>query len=198
MTYTKLHTPALVLSAHNVGESSRMYTLFTPQMGVVFAKSQGVRELKSRHRYALQVLSLADVSLVRGKYGWKITNTTPQLSFHSAFVYEPQKKGVTIRVSRLLTRLVQGEAHDEELFAIMREGFRFLMEQELSRKQITHLEVLIVLRLLHTLGYLKQENQFDTVLDKPAVFSRELLETTGVFHTKAITTINAALKASQL
>jgi len=198
MSYTKLHTPALVLSGHNVGESSRLYSLFTKEFGMVHAKAQGVREIKSRHRFALQTLSMADVSLVKGKYGWRITNTMPQSSLYTAFTDDFHKRKIVLRVAQLLKRLVQGEQPDEVLYATVSNAVHFLQNETLEREAITHLEILIVLRMLHILGYLKQEDTFDPLLTNLESFSHTDLEYLRTIRPKAILTINTAIKATQL
>ena len=198
MSYTKLHTPALVLSAHNVGETSRTFALFTPLVGTIYAKAQGVRELKSRHRFALQTFSCADVSLVSGKGGWRITNATPTYSLYSEFARDPHKKRIAIRIVQLLRRLITGEQTDEQLFMLVTESFDFLKRQELTSQEIRALEVLIVLRILHLLGYVKEEEIFESFLQDLTTLSKELLNTFFPFRIKAIRAINVSLKASQL
>ncbi|QQR82105.1 recombination protein O N-terminal domain-containing protein [Candidatus Campbellbacteria bacterium] len=88
--YSKHHTKAIVLGAYNVGEASRTYRLFTADMGVVFARCQSSREGRSRHRYGLQFSSVSDVSLVRSRDGWRITNVTPVSSIF--FEHEDRQK----------------------------------------------------------------------------------------------------------
>jgi hypothetical protein len=75
--YHKHTTFAFVLNVSPSGEKNHFITLFTRGFGMVRAKAQSVRVADSKLRYALQEFSYIEVSLVKGKEIWRITNALP-------------------------------------------------------------------------------------------------------------------------
>ena len=65
--YRIYETEAVILSSTSISEVSRVYTLLTRDFGIILARAEGVRKSSSKFRYVLQNLSLASLSLVRGK-----------------------------------------------------------------------------------------------------------------------------------
>ena len=61
------HTEAFVLGSRNVGEANKMLSLYTRELGLVYAHAQGIRLGKSKLRFGLQDFSHATVDLVQGK-----------------------------------------------------------------------------------------------------------------------------------
>ena len=74
--YQKYNTEALILGSWESGESDRVFALFTRDFGLVRARATAVRAERSKMRYALQSYAHANVSLVRGKRGWRLAGAT--------------------------------------------------------------------------------------------------------------------------
>ena len=70
-------THALVVGMLPVGEKHYFVNLFTKDFGMIRAKAQSVRVNVSKLRFALQEYSFVNISLVRGKDTWRITNAEP-------------------------------------------------------------------------------------------------------------------------
>lgn len=195
--YSKHHTKAIVLGAYNVGEASRTYRLFTADMGVVFARCQSSREGRSRHRYGLQFSSVSDVSLVRSRDGWRITNVTPVSSIF--FEHEDrQKRMLAIRVLHLVRRLIVDEEQGSVLFDLVWDGLSALAGPEVTQDNIASFEVLLVLRILHELGYVQGDSAYTQHLSPPYHFSSEHISLFAPTHRRALIEINRALEASHL
>src|SRR3989344_2888382 len=113
MTHEIKTTEALVLATREVGDGTQILTLLTTDLGLIFARAQGLRELKSKLRYGLQLFSLANVSLVRGQETWRVTNSEP---CESLAPEDSTKLILITRVASLLNRLVRGEEAHPELF----------------------------------------------------------------------------------
>lgn len=60
-------TEAVVLRRHDLGETDRILTLFTPDHGKVRAVAKGVRRIKSRLAGHVELFSRVDVLLARGR-----------------------------------------------------------------------------------------------------------------------------------
>src|SRR5581483_3017973 len=121
--YQKYHTEALVLGSRESGESDKVFSLFTKDFGLVWARASAVRTEKSKMRYALQNFSSANVSLVKGKKGWRVTGATALRNgggdMHSISAFA--------RTAELVLRLVHGEEQHEYLFAALAEAHGALM-----------------------------------------------------------------------
>ncbi len=135
-----LHTtPAYVLQSYPHGESSRVYKLFTRELGLLYGHGQGVRELKNRNRYALATYRLTEVTLVRGREVWRLTGARGA-GAHASLP--------TRRVLDLVGKLVPLGDPVPTLFDLVRAGVERSVPYEGSV-----LERLLVLRILDTLGY---------------------------------------------
>jgi len=65
-------TSALVIGERTSGEASKVFTLFTRELGLVYAYARSVREVRSKLRYNLPLYSFTLVSLVAGREYWRI------------------------------------------------------------------------------------------------------------------------------
>lgn len=195
--YSKHHTKAIVLGAYNVGEASRTYRLFTSDMGVVFARCQSSREVRSRHRYGLQFSSVSDISLVRSRDGWRITNVTPISSIVTSHK-DAQKRMLAVRVLHLIRRLVVDEEQGSTVFDLVWNGLSALEENDIPSEHIHSFEILFVLRILHELGYVQSDPVYMEYVARPYYFSAEHISSFVPIHRKALVEINRALEASHL
>lgn len=194
MKYNVHTTKAFVLSVRNIGEANRLYLLLTQDVGTVLATAQSVRLERSKLRYALQTYSLTEVSLVRGKGGWRITNA---YAINNLFftIQEKQKRDVLLKVTRLLKRLLAGESPDPNLFSIIERGFNILSEITLQKVEV--FELVFVSKILLALGYGTESETF-------AYFSQKKLEEVGNLaldekeRRSIIKEINTAIVASGL
>lgn len=198
MSYTKVHTPGIVLSAHNVGEADRLFGVFTRELGLLYAHGRGVRNLSSLQRYALQPLSVVDLSVVRSRGGWRITNVTPCDSLLALCGDERGRRQFVVRILSLLKRLVTGEEMNTDLFAVVSRAFEFLFTETLSADELQSLETVTVLRTLYLLGYLKKTTTFPDTLIVSTDFSKQVLVEMRGKQREAIAEINRALHESQL
>ena len=189
--YQKYQSESLVLSARERGENDRLYALYTRDFGLVRARATAVRKESSRMRYALQTLSYSNVSLVRGKRGWRLAGATAIEGAHGS------QKGVAAlaRIAQLVTRLVHGEEKNEYLFSALAEAHDALMRSSAEGVQI--IELVCVARILFALGYLSAE-AFQSALFTHTAYGDEQLREAEVLHDKLLSSINKAIAETQL
>jgi DNA repair protein RecO len=187
-------TEALVLAAREAGDGTQILTLLTADLGLIFARAQGLRELKSKLRYGLQLFDLANVSLVRGQETWRVTNSEPR---HSLAPEDPVKLVLITRVAGLLNRLVRGEEKHPELFDEYKNGLVFISQTVLDSSQIRVYELILVLRLLHRLGYIEKRQELSPLLDF-ADWSESDLDQSRSVQGLIVEMINQALHHSHL
>ena len=153
--YAIYQTEGIVLGGADSGEANRYLYIFTKDLGLVGATAQGLRELKSKLRYSLQDFSYSKVDLVRGKSGWRVVSAQSIVNYSHIFRDGDKKEcfETTVRLCRLLGRLLKGEEQNEKLFSEVMEILSALKEQTLSREDVFNLEIIAVMRILKNLGY---------------------------------------------
>lgn len=226
MSYHLYHTHGFVLGSAPRGEGNRSFTLFTRELGLITATAQSVREERSKLRYGLAELSLSDITLVRGKDSWRLTSALCIENLYATFHHTPETVKLFGRIFRLLRRLVAGEEQNEQLFKAIEEAVEFLKRRgtdvagmpvasgtnaEISKTSageesqsdnvnigIGTVEIVLVLRILHILGYLAPRGEFGDVLSDVSLWSDSLLSDAKGWKALALADINESLKATQL
>ncbi len=136
MSYHIYTTRGLILSERPLREADRVYSILTRDLGLIRATALGVRKESSKLRGLLEPITLASVSLVRGKEYWRITS----VELIERVVAKPE----ILRPLALLDKLVQGEAHHAELFDAVQIGLKQGSEEQFVAQMLFHL------------GYLKE------------------------------------------
>lgn len=186
----KYETQGIVLARTPLGEANALITLITPGLGLVRARAQGLRKPGAKLAHALTTLAESELVLVRGKEGWRVAGAVLAENWFVRMFARDTRVRAT-RVSGLLLRLVAGEAHDSELFPIMKGFFGALTT--LSEEQQEAAELLAVLRMLRTLG-------LDTgdIPGEVSLFTPDLLATVVTNRTDYVARINHGILASGL
>ncbi|MDP3726144.1 MAG: recombination protein O N-terminal domain-containing protein [bacterium] len=198
MTHIKYHTEAIVLGGVSSQEASKFLELLTRDFGLIYAYARGVREISSKLRYSLQDFSHSHIDLVESVYGWKITSAqyiTNFISEQNAAELGHIKMATQIAV--LLKRLMKGEEKNETLFTHVRDGFVFLKQNRLTDLELKNFEALLVMRILHDLGYWGEHKEHSYFLDDSSSF-QILLPKMEQKKSLVIREINKSLKETQL
>jgi len=189
------HTSGFILDSRTIGESNRLLYIYTKQFGNITAIAQGVRELKSKLRFNATDFSMSDVSMVRGKHMWRITNAQAHALYY-LFFDSPEKKRIVVHIAMLIKRLVPGEEKNEELFSVLEHFVDILKRESLSKKELRGAELIVNLQILNTLGYGTNDAALQQFLHTP--LTRELLAQMNGSEKRAVSEINTALAESQL
>ena len=189
--YQKYNTEALVLGSRETGESDRVYALFRKDFGLVRARASSVRSEKSLMRYALQNYARANVSLVKGKRGWRAAGAAAIQTAHG----DVRGIGAFARVSELVLRLVHGEEKSGYLFAALSEAHGALMQEKCDAFGM--IEIVCVARILYTLGYISNE-ALSTALFTHTAYTGESLLEAETMRDKLLSSINKAIAETQL
>lgn len=197
MAHHTYRTEAFILGSAEAGEANRSLSLFTRELGFVFAHATSIRHLRSKLRAHTQEYTLAHIGLVRGKNMWRLVNAIEVCNGAHALRGQPDALGALSRVFTLSRRLLHGEERNEYLFAALREMLSFLCSNTREKQDITRAEYVTVLRALFSLGYLEEKASFAPFLTEP-LFTPALLTAMGGEERHAIAAINTSLKATQL
>ncbi len=190
--YQKYHTEALVLGSREIGEADRVYSLLTKDFGFIKARASSVRKEVSRMRYALQNYSHVNISLVRGKRGWRVAGAS---TIKSA-VGDKENISVFGRVSELTERLLAGEEENQYLFSALADAHDALMREGECPARAT-IEIVCVARILYALGYISTEAHA-TALFTHTAYSDEFLREAETIKDKLLSSINRAITETHL
>jgi recombinational DNA repair protein (RecF pathway) len=182
----------------------------------VLATAQGVRLGVSKLRYHTQDFAYGIFSLVRGKEMWRLTGAhegegANESEVTNETVTASDTQGdknsenllLRARVFALLRRLLHGEEANPELFAIIVAFENFIMNENnggVLSGQSELVECLIVLRILHALGYVNagENSQLLVFIQNSLIWNIDLIEKVGTSRSTIITAINKGIQASQL
>ena len=145
----KYSTHAIVLARYPAREGGLSVALLTHELGLVHARAEGLRKPGSKLAHALQTLSESEVTLLRGKEGWRLSGA---LLVRNWFIHlEPVARARAGKRASLLLRLVQGETTDARLYDLFKEFLETLPER--TEEEQDAAELLITLRMLSALGH---------------------------------------------
>ena len=188
------HTEGIILGNKNYGEAGKYYSVFTRDLGMIYASAQGVRKMSSKLRFILQDFSCIKMDFVRGKDFWRITSASKTNRIEN--IKKKREKLIIIaNISNLLKRLLVGEEPNSDLFDDLLNGLSFL-EKSQSNDDLSNIEVIIVLRILDNLGYLGNNNSLNALAKSP--FEENLVFEASQKRAKILSEINKALGESQL
>jgi DNA repair protein RecO len=190
--YQKYSTEALVLGSRESGESDRFYSLFTKDFGLVRARATAVRHERSRMRYALQNYSRANVSLVKGKRGWRVAGAT---SLSTAMQKDSKGLSAFARIAELTNRLVAGEEESPYIFAALSEAHAALMRG--ANGTTATIEIVCVARMLFALGYISDE-ALQTAIFTHTDYAIEHLDEAEKMKDRLLASINRAISETHL
>lgn len=187
------HTEGIILGSGNYGEAGKYYKVLTPDFGLVFASAQGVRKISSKLRFVLQDYSYIKIDLLKGRDMWRITSASKSGELQG-FRENNQAMLVFVNISNLLIRLLAGEEVNEKLFRNLFEGLKIL-EKEKDIEKIKNIEIILVLRVLHQLGYVGGGFGVDEAINSP--FS-DLIYSSSLKRNMLLREVNKILRATQM
>lgn len=162
MSYQVYTTEALVCGSVPSNTADKHFLLFTRDAGMVYATARSVREERSRQRFALQDFSHIQVSLIKGKAGWRIGSVE---AHENQFLRTSSRavRGSQLLLVRTLRRFVQGEEAHPTLYDEVQEQLIVLSAPDLPHRPFA--ELLARVRILHHLGYIAAPPEYETVVN---------------------------------
>ena len=172
-----------------LGEESLSASLLTEDFGLIRARSQGARKKGSKMSAGLQTLSRSDVTLLRGKEGWRMAGAILETNWARELAPDARRRAA--RVLELADRLIRGEHEDAELFAVLSAFLGALAGR--SEEDQDAIEMVAVVRLLHALGL-----DVGDVYGDSDVYTEETVASAREARAELITRINRGIAASGL
>ena len=154
MSYRIYHTEGYIIDSVNSGESSKLFTILTSELGTIIATAQGVRKLQSKLRYSLQDLTFAKFALVRGKDIWRVTGADKIINIYDKKVPIQIRQSLS-RILSFIKRLSPGETINKKVFDEFGKLHKFLVSSKTIRdhNDLIAVENLAYLRIAHHFGY---------------------------------------------
>ncbi|MCX6713836.1 MAG: DNA repair protein RecO [Candidatus Vogelbacteria bacterium] len=196
MGYRIYSTEGLILSSANFGEANKLVKVFTLKFGLINILAQSLRAGKSKLRSLVEPLTLAEISLIRGREFWRLIGAEEIDSLKNLKSDNEKKKPIG-RIFNLLIRLISGEEKNEELYLVVKNGLFFLQTMKGEKELLLNWESLMVLRILKHLGYKIANENLDLFLATDQ-WSEEELSAFSTKRREANLVINFLLKHSQL
>lgn len=144
----KYVTRAIVLGRYAARESGVMLTLLTEDLGLVRAKAEGLRKPGAKLASALQTLCECDVTLIRGRDGWRLAGAL--LTENRFRTLSPDARSRAARVASLFLRLMPPDAHEAGFFALYTDFLKELGDSPVETQDTA--ECMAALSLLIMLG----------------------------------------------
>ncbi|OGI73808.1 DNA repair protein RecO [Candidatus Nomurabacteria bacterium RIFCSPHIGHO2_02_FULL_41_18] len=194
------HTEGIILGSRNFGEAGKYYYIFTRDLGMIYARAQGVRKLSSKLRYILQDFSHVKVDLVRGRDFWRVTSASKTGKLEK-LAKNPKTFRIFTNMAYLLRRLLSGEYPNEALFDDLVGGLFILESIKMNQFSDTQgkledVETVIVLRILNNLGYIGSRDKWNVFVKSP--FEKDLILKVAKNRGEILNEVNKALKETHL
>jgi len=138
-----------VLDSREHGESGRILSILTKELGIIRVVATGVRELKSKMRGSISTLQIVTFEYVEGKEVNRLTGIHEKEKIEN--VFSIPKRRVLSNIVNFILRTVLGEAANEKLYESLILGIEELSKSEESK--LKALEVIWLIKILVALGY---------------------------------------------
>lgn len=195
MAYQTYTTEAIVCGSFNRNGADRQYRLFTKHAGMLFATAKSVRYERSKQRHALQTFSHVNVSLVRGKGGWRI-GSVEAITNHFFSAHNRQARTLLVSVVRLLNRYLHGEEVHPAVFGDLIDLLSFARSVSLDMSD--DLLMIFELRLLAHLGYIRIAGDLGSIIESKAEYDVLLTQITDSLKREVDRAIVTGRDASHL
>lgn len=193
--YHKHHTKGIVVYGLTEGDDSRRVWIFTEDFGLLSAKAQGARKSISRLRPSVQDLSFGTFSLIKGKTGWKIVSINVENNFYEDLKFSKDRLSIAINIFNFVNKNIGVEEENRVLFEMVINFMRLL--KTLDEKKVPLAECLIMLRIIHNLGFLKNDPEISLYLPT-SIMSDDELENIAPKKKKIIDLINDSMRSADL
>ena len=196
MASASFETEAFLLASYPLKEADRLIECFTENFGLIRAVAKSAREERSKLRYALEPLSRAQITLVRGRDVWRIRGAQHEESLYRTFADSNDKLRLVGNTFLLLRRLIAGEEENVPLYRDLSEALAFLRSNLTEAEEVKAFESILVLRILSRLGYRLPRDDWQHFLTE--ALSKSLTERFMSHRRAAVLLINETLAESQL
>ena len=155
------HTDVIVLDSFDVGETDRIYAVFSKEFGLLRVSAKSIRAQASKLRGHATLFSHSRISFVLGRAYMRLIDAE-ELERRS---FSDERFFAAGRMSRFLLRVIQGEERDTRVWEVVSSALRFLSTLESQKRNayerdaLLSFELLFRARLLYVLGYVGEDKK---------------------------------------
>lgn len=148
MSYHHYTTEGIILKREDRGDNDAVYIVFTETLGLIVVYARGVRLLKSKLRFVLQLGNKVRITLVRGKALWRVTTCT--------LIYEVplQVYPSLMRLYKLIRTHLVFDEPTLLLYGYMRDFVSVEYAIYMHQSRLRTAEIITTARILASLGIL--------------------------------------------
>ena len=115
------HTIGIVLKRNNYGEADRLVVVFTEKFGKITLIAKGVRRLKSKIAGSIELFSISDLTVSKGKNLFVLTASSMIKPF------KPHQDLAEIKlaslISEIIIKTIPDESPNNKVFNLLYESF---------------------------------------------------------------------------
>lgn len=128
---TRFQTKGIVLKRVNYGEADRILTFFTEDRGKVSAIARGVRKPKSKLAGGIELFSICNIGLVRGRSDLNTLTSTRLEKHFEALVKDYDRLQIAYDMVRFTDKLTDDDA-GPEYYDLLVNGLQLLEDAQVS------------------------------------------------------------------
>lgn len=145
----------IILRQRKIGETDRLYTLYTLEAGKFVVVGKGVRRMTSKNAPHLEDFMLSHIAIVRGRGPGAIKSAVAEYDFCALRTHVDALQ-CAYRTRNLFDRLIDDSEHDQKIFLLYLTYLRLLDHYAFSggeRETMTLLTESFLVKLYQLLGY---------------------------------------------
>jgi DNA repair protein RecO (recombination protein O) len=154
MKHMEYKYTGIILNKREIGETDRIYTIYTLEGGKIRSIAKGVRKPEAKLAASLENITLADVTIVRTRGLGKITGSIIENSFAALKIDCDALLSVFSSMS-IFDKLVDFESPDQKVFGLLRDYLEAVdvCARKKAGEKYMLLKLGFVTKLLFELGY---------------------------------------------
>lgn len=125
----------IVLARTNYGEADRIITMLTPSHGKVRLMARGVRRSKSKLASGIELFSVSDVTLIKGKGDIDTLTSARLAQYYGGIVEDIDRTMLGYELIKQIHRATEDEC-GEEYFTLLQQSFEALSTQSIATQLV--------------------------------------------------------------
>ncbi len=171
-------TQGIILKKQDMGETDRVFTVFTKDFGKLKLRAVSERKITSKLRGGLELFYLSEIEFIQGKARKTVTDAT-LVERYPLLRNSLDRMRAMHRFSEIADELIRGQERDEKIWNLLREALFFLNRSRLESRDLKILAYYFLWSLLSCAGYAPSLAQIALKDAKVAEFIRTLLQSNG-------------------
>jgi len=136
--------------SQEVGETDKIFSLFTKELGKIEILAKGIRKLPSKLRGGIEIFAISQIEFIEGRKQ-KILVGSQLLERFERIKKNIKKLSIAYKISQLLNSLIKGEEKDERIYKLILQVFSRLNKYSLKKEILYY--TYFFWKIIYFLGY---------------------------------------------